>query len=129
VFIVCNTWIAACFLTAVDVKQVAQGIQEKRLQEVMQYQTLLTDLEQWLITVNASLRTEQPTSPQAIKGQLGAHEVSRSLLLCDLVMCVNKTFIFIFILFAWYVGHCPASQFFQSQNFGSWFYFLHQVTR
>jgi hypothetical protein len=76
----CN-WIPACFLTdTVDVKQMAQGIQEKRLQEVMQYQTLLTDLEQWLITVTASLRTEQPTSPQAIKGQLIAHEVSRSLL-------------------------------------------------
>lgn len=79
-FIVCYTWIASCFLTAVDVKQVAQGIQEKRLQEVIQYQTLLTDLEQWLVTVNASLRTEQPKSPQAIKGQLVAYEVSRSFL-------------------------------------------------
>jgi hypothetical protein len=75
---VCYTRIAACFLTAIDVKQVAQGIQERRLQEVMQYETLVTDLGQWLVTVNASLRTEQPTSPQAIKGQLVAHEVSRS---------------------------------------------------
>lgn len=78
-FIVCYTLIAASFLTAVDVKQVAQGIQEKRLKEVMQYQTLLTDLEQWLVTVNASLRIEQPTSPQVIKGQLVAYEVSRAL--------------------------------------------------
>jgi hypothetical protein len=80
VFIVCDTCIRACFLTdAVDVEQMAQGIQEKRLQEVMQYQTLLTDLKQWLVTVNASLCTEQPTSPQAIKDQLVAHEVSKSL--------------------------------------------------
>lgn len=75
--------IPAYFLTdAVNTEQMALGIQEKRQQEVKQYRILLTDLEQWLTTVYASLRTEQPTSPQAIKEQLVAHEVSESLLMC-----------------------------------------------
>lgn len=63
--------------TVGDVEQMAQAVQEKRLQEVMQYETLLTDLEQWLITVKASFSTDiQPTSPQAIKDKLLSYEVS-----------------------------------------------------
>lgn len=65
------------FPNAGDVEQMAQAVQEKRLQEVMQYETLLTDLEQWLITVKASFSTDiQPTSPQAIKDKLLSYEVS-----------------------------------------------------
>jgi hypothetical protein len=74
-------------------EQTALGVQEKRLQEVMQYQTLLTDLEQWLITVNATLRTEtQPTSPEAIRDQLLAHEVSIPTVRQDLVTYVTNNF-------------------------------------
>jgi hypothetical protein len=86
--VLCHSYVFLCLLFAVLeflcvfllVEQMARGIQEKRLQEVKQYQTLLTDLEQWLTTVYASLHTEHPTSPQAIKDQLVAHEVSKCLL-------------------------------------------------
>jgi hypothetical protein len=65
-------------------EQVALEVQEKRFQEVMQYQTLLTNLGQWLITVKATLHTEtQPTSPKAIRDQLLAHEVSISTVIHD----------------------------------------------
>jgi hypothetical protein len=58
-------------------EQMALGVQEKRLKEVLQYQALFTDLEKWLSTVNATLRAEtRPTSPKAIRDQLLAHEVS-----------------------------------------------------
>jgi hypothetical protein len=74
-------------------EQMALGVQEKRLQEVLQYQTLLTDLEQWLSTVNATLRTEtRPSSPKAIRDQLLAHEVSIPTVRQDLVMCVTNNF-------------------------------------
>jgi len=74
-------------------EQMALGVQEKRRQEVLQYEKFLTDLEQWLSTVNATLRTEtRPASPKAIRDQLLAHEVSIPTDIHDLVMCVTNTF-------------------------------------
>jgi len=71
----------------------ALGVQEKRRQEVLQYEKFLTDLEQWLGTVNVTLRTEtRPASPKAIRDQLLAHEVSIPNIRHDLVMCVTKNF-------------------------------------
>jgi hypothetical protein len=68
----------------------ARGIQEKRLQEVKQYQKLLTDLEQWLVTVKATLSIDvQPSSLQAIKDQLVAYEVG--ILKHDSVMLITKS--------------------------------------
>ena len=74
-------------------EQMALGVQEKRHQEVLQYEKILTDLEQWLSTVNATLRTEtRPTSPKAIRDRLLAHEVSIPNVRHDLVMCVTSNF-------------------------------------
>jgi len=74
-------------------EQMALEVQEKRRQEVLQYEKFLTDLEQWLSTVNATLRTEtRPTSPKAIQDQLLAHEVSIPTDRHDLVMCVTNNF-------------------------------------
>ena len=74
-------------------EQMALGVQEKRLQEALQYQTLLTDLEEWLSTVNATLRAEtRPTSPKAIRDQLLAHEVSIRTVRHDLVVCGTNNF-------------------------------------
>jgi hypothetical protein len=80
------------FLTDIF-EQMALGVQEKRRQEVLQYEKFLTDLEQWLGTVSATLRTEtRPTSPKAITDQLLAHEVSIPTDRHDLVMCVTNNF-------------------------------------
>ena len=74
-------------------EQMALGVQEKRRQEMLQYEKFLTDLEQWLSTVNATLRTEtRPTSPKAIRDQLLAHEVSIPTDRHDLIMCVTNNF-------------------------------------
>jgi hypothetical protein len=55
----------------------AQGVQEKVHQQAVQYNSFLTDLEQWLITVKATFSTDlQPASPQTVKDQLLACEVS-----------------------------------------------------
>jgi hypothetical protein len=74
----------------------ARAVQEKRRQEIMQHETLLTDVEQWLNTVKASFNIDiQPMSPQAIQDQLLANEVS--ILKCDSVF-ITKHFKFMFII-------------------------------
>lgn len=87
-----NTWILSYFLANVF-EQMALGVQEKRRQDIMQYQMLLVDLEQWLVTVSATLRAEtQPASPEAIRDQLLALGVSIPTIRHDLVMWVTNDF-------------------------------------
>ncbi|PSN34718.1 hypothetical protein C0J52_20229 [Blattella germanica] len=55
--------------------ELARGIQDKRHQEVQQYQVLLTDVEKWLNTVKATLSTDlDSTSPKDIQDQLLIYE-------------------------------------------------------
>jgi hypothetical protein len=93
--------ISSCSITDADDEQMARAVQEKRLQEVLQYETLLTGVEQWLITVKASFSTDiQPTSPQAVKDQLLAYEVG--ILKCDSVF-VSKNFKLIYNIYIYII--------------------------